>query len=68
MLLRLKARGMNAPQLAIGDGAIGFWAALEEVYGETCQQRCRTHKTGNVLNGAPKSVQPKIQAVLIWPR
>ena len=37
VLLKLKARGMNAPELAIGDGAMGFWAALEEVYGETKQ-------------------------------
>jgi transposase-like protein len=40
VLLNLKSRGMNMPQLAIGDGAMGFWAALEEVYGETRQQRC----------------------------
>ena len=40
VLLKLKARGMNVPELAIGDGAMGFWAALEEVYPETRQQRC----------------------------
>ena len=40
VLLKLKSRGMNAPELAIGDGAMGFWAALEEVYGGTVEQRC----------------------------
>lgn len=68
VLLGLKARGMNAPKLAVGDGAMGFWAALEEVYSETRQQRCWMHKTGNVLNCAPKSVQPKMKSALhdIW--
>ena len=66
-LLTLKARG-NGPELAIGDGAMGFWAALEEVYPETCQQRCWMHKTMNVLNCLPKSVQPKAKQALhdIW--
>jgi len=68
VLLKLKARGMNVPELAIGDGAMGFWAALEEVYPETRQQRCWMHKTMNVLNGLPKSVQPKAKQALhaIW--
>ena len=68
VLLRLKARGMNVPELAIGDGAMGFWAALEEVYGETRQQRCWMHKTMNVLNCLPKSVQAKAKQALqaIW--
>ena len=68
VLLQLKARGMNAPKLAIGDGAMGFWAALEEVYAETRHQRCWMHKTGNVLNCFPKSVQPKVKQALheIW--
>jgi transposase-like protein len=67
-LLGLKSRGMNAPKLAVGDGAMGFWAAMDEVYGETRQQRCWMHKTGNVLNSAPKSVQPKMKQALhdIW--
>ncbi len=43
VLLKLKSRGMNGPELAIGDGAMGFWAALEEVYPETRQQRCWMH-------------------------
>jgi transposase-like protein len=68
VLLKLKSRGMNAPRLAIGDGAMGFWAALEEVYGETRHQRCWMHKTLNVLNGLPKSVQSKAKQALhdIW--
>ncbi|HPE61807.1 MAG TPA: IS256 family transposase, partial [Thiolinea sp.] len=48
VLLKLKSRGMNIPRLAIGDGAMGFWAALEEVYPESRQQRCWMHKTMNV--------------------
>lgn len=68
VLLKLKSRGMNIPQLAIGDGAMGFWAALEEVYPETRQQRCWMHKTMNVLNCLPKSLQPKAKQALheIW--
>ena len=68
LLLNLKARGMNSPQMAIGDGAMGFWAALEEVYGETRQQRCWVHKTVNILNYLPKSSQPKAKQALhnIW--
>ncbi len=68
VLLKLKARGMNEPELAIGDGAMGFWAALEEVYPETRQQRCWMHKTMNVLNCLPKTAQPKAKQALhaIW--
>ena len=68
VLLDLKARGMRTPKLAVGDGAMGFWAALDEVYGKTRQQRCWMHKTGNVLNGVPKSIQPKVKQALhgIW--
>ena len=68
VLLKLKARGMKAPKLAIGDGAMGFWSALEELYSETRQQRCWMHKTGNVLNCFPKSSQPKVKQALhnIW--
>ena len=68
VLLKLKSRGMNAPQLAIGDGAMGFWAALEEVYADTRQQRCWMHKTMNVLNCLPKSAQAKAKQALhaIW--
>ena len=68
VLLKLKSRGMNVPELAIGDGAMGFWAALEEMYPETRQQRCWMHKTMNVLNCLPKSAQPKAKQALhnIW--
>ena len=68
VLLDLKARGLNAPELAVGDGAMGFWAALEEIYPTTRQQRCWVHKTGNVLNALPRSVQPKAKRGLhdIW--
>ena len=68
VLLKLKSRGMNCPQLAIGDGAMGFWAALEEVYSETRQQRCWMHKTMNILNCLPKSAQAKAKQALhnIW--
>jgi putative transposase len=68
VLLNLKSRGLNPPQLAIGDGAMGFWAALEEIYPTTRQQRCWMHKTMNVLNCLPKSAQPKAKRALhdIW--
>ena len=68
VLLALQSRGMNAPKLAIGDGAMGFWAALEEVFPMTRQQRCWMHKTMNVLNCLPKMSQPKAKAALhdIW--
>jgi len=69
LLLDLKHRGLEvAPKLAVGDGAMGFWAALHEVYGKTRVQRCWMHKTANVLNAMPKSVQPKAKAHLkdIW--
>jgi putative transposase len=64
VLLQLKSRGMHRPQLAIGDGAMGFWAALEEIYPETRQQRCWMHKTMNVLNYLPKSTQGKAKQAL----
>ena len=68
VLLNLKSRGLNETELAIGDGALGFWNALEEVYPATKQQRCWVHKTANVLNKLPKSVQPKAKRDLhnIW--
>jgi len=69
LLLDLKRRGLSyAPDLAIGDGALGFWAALREVFGTTNEQRCWFHKTGNVLNALPKSLQPKAKGHLhdIW--
>jgi transposase-like protein len=69
LLLDLKHRGLaQAPLLAVGDGALGFWAALRKAFGETREQRCWVHKTANVLNKLPKSVQPKAKADLheIW--
>lgn len=69
VLRDLKARGLEAgPLLAVGDGALGFWAALAEVYPATRHQRCWVHKTANVLNELPKSVQGKAKAGLheIW--
>ena len=69
VLLDLKKRGLEVPpKLAVGDGALGFWAALDEVYPETRHQRCWVHKTANVLNYLPKAVQPKAKKALqeIW--
>jgi len=69
LLLDLKARGLAVePKLAIGDGALGFWAAVRKVFGETREQRCWVHKTANILNKMPKSVQGKAKADLheIW--
>lgn len=69
LLIGLKQRGLTlAPQVAVGDGALGFWAALRKAYPETREQRCWVHKTANVLNKMPKSVQPRAKADLheIW--
>ena len=68
VLVNLNARGLTAPALAIGDGALGFWAALEEVFPDARHQRCWCHKTQNVLNALPKSVHPKAKQALqeIW--
>lgn len=69
LLIDLKQRGLTAaPQLAIGDGALGFWKALTKVYHHTRWQRCWVHKTVNVLNYLPKSLQAKAKEKLhqIW--
>ena len=69
LLVDLKASGLAvAPELATGDGALGFWKALEEVSPTTRHQRCTVHKTANVLDKLPKSVQPAGKADLreIW--
>ena len=69
LLLSLKQRGLTtSPKIAVGDGALGFWAALRKVFPETREQRCWVHKTANVLNNMPKSVQPKAKGDLheIW--
>ncbi len=69
LLLDLKARGLEVgPQLAVGDGALGFWKALRQIYGQAREQRCWVHKTGNVLNKLPKGKHAKAKAMLhdIW--
>jgi putative transposase len=69
LLLDLRRRGLTVgPKLAVADGALGFWQALEEVWPDTCGQRCWVHKTANVLNKLPKSQQPKAKSALqeIW--
>ena len=68
VLLKLKSRGMNSPKLAVGDGAMGFWSALDEVYPQTGQQRCWVYKTMNVLNCLPKTAHAKAKHALhdIW--
>ena len=68
MLLDLKSRGMSAPKLAVGDGAMGFWSALDEVFPETRHQRCWIHKTSNVLNRLPKLLHVQVKKDLhqIW--
>ena len=69
LLLDLKHRGLSAaPKLATGDGALGFWKALPQVFGDTREQRCWVHKTANVLNKLPKAHQPKAKSDLpqIW--
>ncbi len=69
LLIDLKARGLGiAPELAVADGALGFWKALDEVFPGTRHQRCWFHKTGNVLNKVAKSIQPAVKQDLreIW--
>jgi transposase-like protein len=69
VLLDLKRRGLSTgPQLAIGDGALGFWKALDEVWPNTRMQRCWVHKTANVLNKLPNSLHAKAKRALhdIW--
>jgi transposase-like protein len=69
LLTGLRERGLTqGPKLAVGDGALGFWKALSKVYPGTMHQRCWVHKTANVLNKLPKSMQPKVKAELheIW--
>ena len=69
LLLAVQDRGLTIdPQLATGDGGLGFWAAVRKVFPKTREQRCWVHKTANVLNKLPKGVQPKATAMLpdIW--
>jgi transposase-like protein len=64
LLRDLKRRGMRAPVLAIGDGALGFWSALREIFPESREQRCWVHKIANVLDAVPSSLRPKVKAAL----
>jgi len=68
LLRSCRRRGMRAPVLAAGDGALGFWVALRDVFPDTKEQRCWFHKIANVLNCLPKSAQPGAKAALaeIW--
>jgi len=65
LLGQLKRQGLStAPKLAIGDGSLGFWIALQEEYGPVAQQRCWVHKTANILDKMPKSVQGKAKQLI----
>ena len=65
LLVEIKRRGLSIPpRIAVGDGALGFWKALDELFPGTHHQRCWLHKTTNVLNKVPKSVQPGMKAAL----
>jgi transposase-like protein len=69
LLLDVKSRGLTeAPMLATGDGAMGFWKALRQVYPSTRHQRCWVHKMANVLNNLPKNLHPSAKGILheIW--
>ena len=69
LLLEVKARGLTIdPKLAVGDGALGFWKAVRQVWPSTREQRCWVHKTANVLDQLPKRLQPEAKAKLheIW--
>ncbi|MBA2442269.1 MAG: IS256 family transposase [Rubrobacter sp.] len=64
LLRDLKKRGMRAPELAVGDGALGFWSALRDVFPQTRAQRDWVHKTSNVLDAMPKSVHPRAKSAI----
>jgi len=65
LLIDLKARGLAAaPEVAVGDGALGFWKAIDEVFPPTRHQRCWVHKIANILNKVPKSIQPGMKEAL----
>jgi putative transposase len=65
LLVDIKARGLTVPpELAVGDGALGFWKALEEVFPATCHQRCWFHKIANILGKFPKSMGPAVKSDL----
>ena len=58
-------RGLTAPALATADGALGFWAALRDVFPETAEQRCWVHKTANVIDALPKRKQKEAKTALV---
>ncbi len=64
LLRGLKRRGMRAPVLAVGDGALGFWKALRDVWPETREQRCWVHRIANVLDKLPKRLHSKAKTAL----
>ncbi len=64
LLRDAKRRGMTAPVLAVGDGGLGFWKAVRDVFPQTREQRCWWHKSGNTLAALPKSAQPSARAAL----
>jgi putative transposase len=65
LLQQLKRQGLQvAPNLAVGDGSLGFWIALQEEYGQVAQQRCWVHKTANILDKMPKSVQGRAKQLI----
>ena len=64
VLRDLKRRGLRAPVLAIGDGALGFWAAVRDVWPETAEQRCWVHRIANVLDKLPRRLQPRARQAL----
>ena len=64
LLRDLKRRGLRAPVLAIGDGALGFWAAVRDVWPETAEQRCWVHRIANILDTLPKRLQPRATQAL----
>ena len=69
LLIDLKTKGLKKPPLlAVGDGALGFWSALDKAFPTTTKQRCWVHKTANILNALPKAMQAKVKADIhdIW--
>ena len=65
LLRNLKSQGLSeGPQLAVGDGALGFWAAIKDIYPQVRPQRCWVHKTANVLDKMPKSIQPNAKSLI----
>src|SRR5260370_32889825 len=65
LLQQLKRQGLqSAAKLAVGDGSLGFWLALREEYGPVAQQRCRGHKTANILDKMPKTVQGRAKQLI----